>query len=117
MLCLMRKNWASNKIFQEACLVSKKFAQLIAHFVPFCKVELFETSVKSDWKLIKFKVQCDVKREILKKSGTLEKVWNNDFLLDQLSKLVIEPNFIVDFLYQRNWGLKEITVFVHCSKP
>ena len=39
-----------------------------------------------------------MKREILKKGGTLEEVWNNDFLLDQLSKLVIEPNFIVDFL-------------------
>ena len=39
-----------------------------------------------------------MKREILKKSATLEKVWNNDFLLDQLSKLVIEPNFVVDFL-------------------
>ena len=51
----MRKNWASNKVFQETCLkaskhFSKKFAQLIAHFIPFCKVEIFETSVRSERK-------------------------------------------------------------------
>ena len=28
----------------------KKFAQLIAHFIPFCKVEFFETSVRSEQK-------------------------------------------------------------------
>ena len=40
------------KTFQEICLkasriFSKKFAQLIAHFIPYCKVE---TSVKSERK-------------------------------------------------------------------
>ena len=51
MLCLVRKNWASNKNFEEILLkVSKKFAQWIAHFIPFCKVELFETNVKSERK-------------------------------------------------------------------
>ena len=31
-------------------IFSKKFAQLIAHFIQFCKVDLFETSVKSERK-------------------------------------------------------------------
>ena len=44
----MSENWAFNKIFQETCLKASKFAQLIAHFIPFFKVELFETRVKSE---------------------------------------------------------------------
>ena len=56
----MGKNWAFNKSFQEPCLkasknFSKKFAQLIDHFTPFCKIELFEISVKKERKT-KFKV-------------------------------------------------------------
>ena len=106
MLFLMRKKWASKINFQETCLkASKKFVHGV--FSDDCSFytilqgwALREKCEKwaKNWLSSNSSVIWNVK--FWKKSGTLEKVWNNNFSRDQLSKLVIEPNFIVDFLWK-----------------
>ena len=55
MLCLMIKNWTPIKFskkhaFRLPRIFSKNFDQIIVHFIPFCKGELFKTSVNSERK-------------------------------------------------------------------
>ena len=79
MLCLKRKNWVSKKDFQETCLKAFKIS-----FRGVCSVDC------TFYILFLGRDKCE-------KSEKLKSL-NDDLLFDQLSKLVIEPNFIVDFL-------------------
>ena len=53
MLGLMKKvglpiKFSKKHSFRLPRVFLKKFIQLIAHFIPFCKVEILKTSVKSE---------------------------------------------------------------------